>query len=212
MTSDPWIPGDWLALARAVGLPTTSAASIGAELVARHAEAHRTYHTLVHVRQVLFDVDRLLRAGAVAPDPDAVRLAAWFHDAVYDPRAAGNEEASAGLAESLLGGPDVPAQRRSAVARLVRATAGHAPGEVDEAVLCDADLAVLATDPRAYRAYARAIRREYRHLDDATWARGRGAFLERMLGRGRLFHTEAMRAAEARARANLGAERAALQR
>lgn len=212
MTSEQPIPNDWLALAGAVGGPRDAAASVGAELAARHAEPHRAYHTLVHVRQVLSDVGRLLRMGVAAADPDAVRLAAWFHDAVYDPRTAGNEEASAALAEARLAELDVPARRRATVARLVRTTAGHAPREVDEAVLCDADLAVLAAGPHVYRAYARAIRREYGHLDDATWARGRAAFLEGMLARERVFHTAPMRTAEARARANLDAERAALQR
>ena len=42
-----------------------------------------------------------------ADDIDAVRLAAWFHDAVYEP-GADNEEASAALAAAVLSEGGVP--------------------------------------------------------------------------------------------------------
>ena len=35
------------------------------------------------------------------------------------------------------------------------------PGDANGAVLCDADLAVLASPPEAYAAYASAVREEY---------------------------------------------------
>jgi len=68
-----------------------------ADLEARHAEPHRRYHTLEHVTEVLAEVDRLSGSS-----DDAVVLAAWFHDAVYDVHApsGGSEAASADLAAS----------------------------------------------------------------------------------------------------------------
>src|SRR6478735_12412048 len=53
------------------------------DLLARHREPHRRYHTAVHVMWVLRHVDELLTEEIDAP---AVRAAALFHDAVYDPR------------------------------------------------------------------------------------------------------------------------------
>ena len=62
-------------------------------------------------------------------------------------------------------------------------TAGHdpAPDDADGAVLCDADLAVLAGPPDAYVAYASAVREEYGHLSDAEFTAGRIAVLEHLL-------------------------------
>jgi predicted metal-dependent HD superfamily phosphohydrolase len=95
------------------------------------------------------------------------------------------------------------------VERLVLLTAGHdpEPGDSNGSVLCDADLAVLASPPEAYVAYASAIREEYRHLSDEVFAAGRAAVLERLLALPALYRVPAV--AEqwtARARANLTAE------
>ena len=180
-------------------------------LLARYREPHRHYHGLAHLVRLLRTLDELLRARPV-PDPDAVRLAGWYHDAVYDPTAAAahNETASAGLAARVLPTFGVEPARVDAVCRLVLATAGHEPSQVDEAVLVDADLAVLATDPATYTAYAHGVRREYAHLDDAAWREGRAAFLRTFLARPAIFHTAPMREREPVARANLTAELAGL--
>ena len=180
-------------------------------LLARYREPHRRYHSLVHVLRVLRDVDALLSTETVA-DPDAIRLAAWYHDAVYDPEATGgaNEEASARLAEHALGELGQSRARIDAVVRLVRATAGHEPSQPDEAVLIDADLAVLGADAATYGAYARGVRREYGHLDEATWRHGRALVLRSFLGRSIIYSTVAGHRWEATARANLAAELAGL--
>ena len=175
------------------------------ELFTRHREAHRHYHTLTHVGHVLRAAGELMAAVPVA-DPLAVRLAAWFHDAIYEPRSATNEDDSAALAARLLPGAGATSECVRAVERLVRATAHHDPGADDEAVLVDADLGVLAAEPAGYDAYAHQVRAEYAHLDDTAWRRGRAMVLQRLLDRPRLFHTPPMRAHEQRARANMAAE------
>jgi len=180
-------------------------------LLARYREPYRRYHGVAHVLRVLRTIDELVPAADVT-DPAAVRLAAWYHDAIYDPRApAGhNEKASAALAERELGALGQPAGRVAAVRRLVLVTAGHEPADADEAVLCDADLAVLAADPATYTAYATGVRVEYGHVDDAAWREGRAAVLRTFLERPVLFHTPAMAQHDAAARANLAAELATL--
>lgn len=175
------------------------------ELLDRHREPHRHYHTLSHVAHVLRAAGELMAAVPVA-DPRAVRLAAWFHDAIYDPRSSTNEADSAALAGRLLPGAGASESCVRAVERLVRVTAHHEPSADDEAVLVDADLGVLAADPTGYDAYVHQVRAEYAHLDDATWQRGRAAVLRHLLDRARLFHTTPMRALEQRARANMAAE------
>ncbi|MBB5139361.1 putative metal-dependent HD superfamily phosphohydrolase [Thermocatellispora tengchongensis] len=184
--------------------------ALGAELVARWAEPHRRYHTLGHLRAVLGGVAELERHAA---DPVAVRLAAWFHDAVYDGRPGWDEERSAQLAQARLPRCGVPAGRVAEVARLVRLTASHdpEPGDADGEVLCDADLSVLAGDAEAYGAYARAVREEYRHVPGELFREGRAAVLRRLLAAPALYRTPAARERwEEAARRNLAAELAAL--
>jgi len=178
---------------------------LGRRLLSRWEEPHRRYHDLAHLAAVLGLVGEL--AGA-ATDPDAVRLAAWYHDVVYDPRRRDNEQVSAERARAGLRGL-VTAERVEEVARLVLLTAGHdpAPDDANGAVLCDADLAVLAGPPEAYAAYASAVREEYGHLSDAEFTAGRTAVLEHLLALPALYRLPAV-AAEwtPRARANLAAE------
>jgi predicted metal-dependent HD superfamily phosphohydrolase len=174
-------------------------------LIGNWSEPHRRYHGLAHLAAVLGLVGEL--AGA-ASDPDAVALAAWYHDIAYDPERDDNEQLSAERARAGLRGL-VPENRVDEVARLVLLTAGHdaEPGDANGAVLCDADLAVLAGPPDAYVAYASAIRAEYGHLSDEEFTAGRIAVLERLLALPRLYRLPAV-ADEwtPRARANMTAE------
>ncbi|MGY1591177.1 HD domain-containing protein [Geodermatophilus sp. SYSU D00708] len=176
-----------------------------AAVVAAWSEPHRRYHDLAHLAAVLGLVGELAEA---ASDPDAVRLAAWYHDVVYDPRRGDNEQVSAERARAGLRGL-VPDERVAEVVRLVLLTAGHdpAPDDANGAVLCDADLAVLAGPPAAYAAYASAVREEYGHLPDAEFTAGRIAVLEHLLALPRLYRLPAVADGwTPRARANLTAE------
>jgi predicted metal-dependent HD superfamily phosphohydrolase len=160
----------------------------GEDLLGRWAEPQRLYHSTDHLAAVLDHVDTL---ADHATDPDAVRLAAWFHDAVYRPDRSENEERSARLAERALPEAGVAPDRTAEVARLVRLTVGHdpAPGDRNGEVLCDADLAVLAGDPAGYAAYAAAVREEYAFVPDDVFQAGRADVLRRLLALPRLFRT-----------------------
>ncbi|MFF3765693.1 hypothetical protein ACFYYR_16620 [Streptomyces sp. NPDC001922] len=164
-------------------------APYGENLLGRWAEPQRRYHTTDHLLAVLDRIEELVHHCA---DPDAVRLAAWFHDAVYRPDRSENEERSAQLAERALPEAGVSAARTAEVARLVRLTVTHdpAPGDTDGEVLCDADLAVLAGPPQAYAAYAAAVRQEYGFVPHDAFREGRAAVLRQLLDLPRLFRTE----------------------
>src|SRR5215212_8745420 len=103
----------------------------------------------------------------LADDHDVflVQLAAWYHDAVYAIPAGqiSNEEASARLALRELSLVGLEQEDLNQVARLVRLTETHQPGprDPDGELLCDADLAILASDPADYAAYVADIRAEY---------------------------------------------------
>jgi predicted metal-dependent HD superfamily phosphohydrolase len=175
-------------------------------LLARWAEPQRRYHTTDHLVAVLDRVDELEQ---YADDPALVRLAAWFHDAVYLPDRSENEERSARLAERALPEAGVGERATAEVARLVRLTVTHDPAADDRngQVLCDADLAVLAADPQAYAAYAAAVRDEYAFVPEEAFRDGRAAVLRQLLGLPRLFRTPyGQREWEQRARHNLTVE------
>ena len=202
----------WTALLERVTAPAgPQPAPFGDELLRRWSEPQRRYHTLTHLTAVLDVVDEL--AGQ-AEDADAVRLGAWFHDAVYAPDRAENEERSARLAERVLPEAGVPAALVAETARLVRLTTSHdpVPGDRNGDVLCDADLAVLAGAPAAYAAYAAAVREEYAFVPEDDFRAGRAAVLEQLLALPVLFRTEQAHAAyEQAARENLRAELDALR-
>lgn len=196
---------DWTALLHRCGT-TVDPEPYGRELLRRWAEPQRRYHTTDHLRAVLRHVDGL---AAHAADPDAVRLAAWFHDAVYRPDRSENEERSAALAVRALTAAGLPAARTAEVERLVLLTVTHdpAPGDRDGEVLCDADLAVLGGTPEAYAAYAGAVREEYGFVPEPDFRAGRAAVLRRLLALPALYRTPAAHERlTAPARANLAAE------
>jgi predicted metal-dependent HD superfamily phosphohydrolase len=197
-------------------------------VVDRHREPHRHYHGLRHVAWVVRHVEALAEHEQVG-DMGAVVAAAFFHDAVYQPTASDNEEASARLARRELTGladPAWPIDRIERVAAMIVATATHLTPSThlspsadehehdrdhDTAVLLDADLGVLGTEPGAYQSYVNGVRAEYVHVGPAAWRDGRRAVVQALADRSQLYRTgTARRWWEARARANLTAELASL--
>jgi predicted metal-dependent HD superfamily phosphohydrolase len=204
----------WRAAARGAGATAADddLDAAGRYLLGRWSEPQRQYHDGTHLTAVLDVVDRF---AVLAPHPDRVRLAAWMHDAVYDPRAMGdaNERDSAAFAEGLLTTLGVPADVAAEVARLVRLTAGHATAadDPDGELLCDADLAILAADGTRYAKYTAAIRREYAHVPEEAFRAGRAQILRALLELPSIYRLPALHEAwESRARANLAAELAVL--
>jgi predicted metal-dependent HD superfamily phosphohydrolase len=180
-------------------------------LLARWQEPQRRYHTLTHLTAVLDHIDVLEKHAA---DSDVVRLAAWFHDAVYFPDRSENEERSARLAERALPEAGLSDAKTAEVARLVRLTVTHDPAadDPDGQVLCDADLAILASPPSAYAAYTAAVREEYGFVPQDAFREGRATILRQLLDLPRLFRTSyGEREWEATARYNLTGELALLE-
>jgi len=196
----------WIELAGELGLDPEPTHDIGFDLAACHTEPHRHYHTMEHIEAVLRHLQDLNAATPTA------RLAAFFHDAIYDPTRGDNETQSAELAREVLiavGRPEA-----DDVAAMVLATARHelpegAPRETP--AFLDADLAILASRPQVYDTYAENVRAEYQHVPDADFRTSRKAVLQGFLERERLFFTTAGLAKfEVPARANLRREIAGL--
>lgn len=183
---------------------------MGEALLARYSEPHRHYHNVDHLASVLRYVEEL------ADDHDLflVRLGAWFHDAVYaiPPLQVTNEEASARLAFRELSRAGLEQEDLNEVARLVRVTATHKPGARDPEgeLVCDADLAILASPPEEYAAYTEAIRAEYAAVLEEEFLRGRLAIMSELMDTD-IFRTGKARYLVPQARANVEAECASLE-
>ena len=160
----------------------------GDDLLGRWAEPHRRYHTTDHLAAVLDHAEEL---APNAGNLDAVLLAVWFHDAVYQLDRSDNEEQSALLAERVLLEVGVGRELTAEVARLVRLTVDHAPDTDDRngQVVCDADLAVLGGNPQDYAQYAASVRAEYAFVPDDAFRAGRAEVLRHLLTLPHLYRT-----------------------
>ena len=198
----------WDAALDAVGAHRGDRFSVFADLVARYGEAGRHHHDFDHASEV---VDAVLGLHSQGEDWAVAVLAAWFHDAVYDPKApaGSNEGASAVLAEKALGSLGATFTAIGTVCRLVCLTTEHRPrvGDRAGALLCDADLSILGADEERYARYVAGVRAEYAHVDDASWLVGRRQVLRGLLDRPSIFHTiDGREQWEAAARSNISAE------
>lgn len=184
----------------------------GRTLMKRWCTEDRHHHDVTHLVAVLERVDTLAQE---THNPEVVRVAAWYHGAVFDTRQTGgwriageNKPASAVLArEQLLelGVPERTAQRvHDLVMNLTRHDAD--PGDVDAMALCDADLGTLAVDPQRYKAYRNHVRAEYQHVPVREYLEGRIAIVSHLLARRNIFTSPLASAWEEPARQNLTAE------
>lgn len=193
--------------------PVEQIREVGGDLIDRWTRPGRSYHNLRHLTDVLARVDELAEE---THEPDLVRLAAWFHGAVFDAaqvaayanRGGEDEVASARLAREQLTHLGVPAPRVERVHHMVIALVRHAadPSDFDCAVLCDADLAMLAAEPQRYKSYLHDVREEYADIPMSDYLRARVRIVRKLLARPSLFVSPLGTAWEEPARQNLGAE------
>jgi len=182
-------PEDPIAAERSQWLRLVGDDAVLSALVRRHRERHRRYHTLDHVLDVVHHVGELMAVEPV-DDVGAVIAAAWFHDAVYEPRSSANERASARLARRDLVKLGWSDDRADIVGAMIEGTSHHTdPADVGTAVLFDSDLAILGTQPETYAAYVDDVRAEYSHVDDESWRTGRADVLSDFIARERIYVT-----------------------
>jgi predicted metal-dependent HD superfamily phosphohydrolase len=158
-----------------------------AELVARYSEPHRFYHTLQHLRECFAALEP---ASHLTDRLGEIKLALWFHDAVYDTRAQDNEEQSVRWAEQSLithgGSPESAARVRE----LVLATKHDAAPEGGDAkLLVDVDLSILGATELRFAEYERQIRQEYGWVPDDLFRQGRARVLASFLDRLSIYST-----------------------
>ncbi len=147
-----------------------------------------SYHKRLHAidcSNELYEVKHLL------DDPDAVECALLFHDIIYDPTSHTNEEDSAALAEKMLTQRWVAKDFIEKVKKLILATKHiDTPTDNDTKYIMDIDMAILGKNPRIYTQYGQDVRREYYMYDDAKYKKWRDKFLDGIISKKNVYHTE----------------------
>ncbi len=193
--------------------------STGESLIERWRAPERRFHNVRHLVDVLARVDELTEE---THDPNVVRLAAWYHGVVFDSalaatlanRGGEDETASADVGFDELVALGVPEGKARRVHDLVVHLARHMPdpADPDSAVLCDADLGMLAVEPQRYKAYLEDLRHEYAHVTQADFLRARQRILRKLLARPSLFVSPMSERWEEPARQNITAELARVEK
>jgi predicted metal-dependent HD superfamily phosphohydrolase len=172
------------------------------ELVNAYTAPDRHYHDIRHIAHCLSELDGVRH---LAHNPQAIEVAIWFHDVVYDGRLKDNEEQSADVAAAALkrlGASDVFIGE---VQQLILFTRHDVePSTSDGKLMADIDLASLALAPDRFDENSRRIRSEYLHVPEDTFIRNRNNMLGGLLKRPRIYYTDVFRDRyEGQARENL---------
>ena len=142
-----------------------------------YTEPHRHYHTLTHITFLLNEWKKNHEKLANA---DMVALAIYYHDIIYEPLRKDNEYQSAQFLANSFG--DVLSQQQlKIVMSLIEMTAKHSLDsqriddkiqddlypkiqqfKSDTALFLDMDLSILGMPWVQYKAYAKAVRLEYK--------------------------------------------------
>ena len=178
------------------------------EIIKAHSEPHRAYHGVGHLQALFALLDRFAPQRSPALD-----FAVWWHDVIYSPIGADNEERSAGLAVNRLRSLGADQKLKDQVRDLILATKNHwnGPSTGEGDLFLDADIAILGARETVYDEYARGIRHEYSSAPDEMFRVGRLKFVGAAMVRTPMFRTAAFESAFGdSARQNLSREHALL--
>lgn len=206
------INSQFILLASSVGAQPDLASRWANQLVDRYTETGRYYHTVLHISSML---SLLTTYESLICDITSVKLAIFFHDFIYNPRANDNEIQSVESFKSFAKEVDLSETKKANVIDLIEGTIKHLLNQNEEdedrkadmRLFLDFDLEVLSRDPSKYAQYAAQIRKEYGHYSEKDYCTGRIGVLESFLMRERLYFSDDFyQACEAKARSNIKAE------
>jgi len=107
-----------------------------------------TYHTIHHIRDVVFQSERIAKKEKISKEDVAdLKLAAWLHDVGYIWEPARHEGRGAEYATTVLNAMDFPAQKINKITGMILATKiPQSPKNILEQIICDADLDYLGRE------------------------------------------------------------------
>lgn len=150
----------------------------------------RHYHNLRHIEYMLKHVEDF--RGVSHPDRNLIKWAIWFHDMIYDATRNDNEERSANVMADFMRAIGMPAEHIETMRWLILVTKHTGtPQTYLEEIICDLDLREFASDRQVKN--SEEVRLEYSHITDEEFNRGRIQFIEQMLGKAYIYHTDLYR-------------------
>ena len=171
------------------------------ELIDYYNEPHRFYHTTVHIQKCLNQLDL---ATHEMVDPDAVEMAIWFHDLIYEISGTENERESADYFEKQSAQVMAPGFRKKVYEMIMTTIHGKAIPQEDARYVVDVDLSSFGMPWDDFAEDSEAVRKESTNLSDVEFFAIQCPFLQTLLDRPRIFFTDFYRDLyENRARANI---------
>jgi predicted metal-dependent HD superfamily phosphohydrolase len=160
---------------------------IGRELFHRYAEPDRYFHTIEHIDYCLEMFDQVRELCA---NPDAVELAIWFHDAVYDFPVDDNERLSAEYFLTVSQGK-LPEDLRQLVFDQVIVTDHRStPTDSDQQLLIDIDLSSFGQPWERFLKDGANVRLEMSYIEDTEFYESQIAFMSQLLNRTHFYGSE----------------------
>eukprot|EP01029_Cantina_marsupialis_P020568 TRINITY_DN4832_c0_g1_i1.p1 TRINITY_DN4832_c0_g1~~TRINITY_DN4832_c0_g1_i1.p1 ORF type:complete len:220 (+),score=45.40 TRINITY_DN4832_c0_g1_i1:162-821(+) len=176
----------WSELALSMKWDIVQSSLCFSQLIDLWSEPHRGYHNTEHLFQSL---EKFNYIAGKCENPNLMRIAIWFHDAIYDPKAKNpqNEKESAELAVKWLKVFGSSIDIQNVVYEAIMATADHKNIDIfsishDTACLLDADLSVLGAESwEEFKKYEDGIRFEYSFVPLIDYKVKRAAVLKNLL-------------------------------
>lgn len=158
----------------------------------------RHYHNLDHINWCLAELEQCsTHFGLSADEIEILKIAIWWHDAVYNPYSKLNEVNSANLfhkncTDNFIDRMNKP--KMHAIMDMILLTARHTSclslSNQLEQILLDIDLASLGYDHTTFLRNNGNIRKEYYFVDQETYCKASISFLQTMLEKKRIYYTD----------------------
>ncbi|MEP3890375.1 MAG: hypothetical protein ABJN69_07895 [Hellea sp.] len=175
----------WRRLMTACGFPANDA--MHDLLIACYSEKHRFYHSLDHIDACFRHFDAVIETAIY---PNEIELALWFHDVIYKPFSATNEEDSAELAKAFLLENKAAADMIDRVYDLIILTKDHAAPQMQDAkLMLDIDLSILGAAPHIYAQFEKDVRQEYKRVPSFIFKKKRKEILRTFIQRPQLYNS-----------------------
>lgn len=150
-----------------------------------YSQPGRFYHNLDHVEACL---DDFREVADLTDTPELVELAIWYHDVIYDVNRNDNELKSADVAAAVCSRVGLCKESAKQIHDLILITKhDRMPESINQKIIVDVDLAVLGKPWQEYDKYRKAIRREYAHVADGDFRKGRIQILRSFLEKPSLY-------------------------
>ena len=165
-----------------------NSAVIHQQLIASYTEPQRFYHTLTHIENCLELIDQI---SSELQCPEALELAIWYHDVVYQPGARDNEQLSADQFVATTAGIFDETLQQT-VYQHIMATVhdGSETTHADTKYMLDIDLSGFGRPWEEFIQDSVNIRLEMEEIPDEVFYQKQAGFLDKLFSQAQLFKSD----------------------